>query len=323
MFNTVVVPVDRSKFAESAIPYAAGVVRRTGGTLHLAMVNTIALPDGVRIAPVPMDPTFDREMRREANEYLQTLVDRIATAFGVRPQFRLLDGPIAEAIAGHVRELEADLVVLSTHGRGGLKRAWLGSVADRLIRKLNVPLLLIRPEEDGGQHDTLPSIGSVLVALDGSVLAEAALRAAHAIAGPAARCTAVRVAVPPLGPGSPYLPDAARLTRETLEQEQNRAAEYMEGIARRLRGDWAHHSTEVVTSYHPAAAILDAAREEKADLVAIATHGRRPLMRAVLGSVADKVIRGAELPVLVVPAHAADAGLASGHADSLEQDVLT
>jgi nucleotide-binding universal stress UspA family protein len=161
------------------------------------------------------------------------------------------------------------------------------------------------------------------VGLDGSALAEDALRAAAALARPGARCTAVRVAVPPQGPGSPYIPDAARVNRDILVAMERSAAEYLGTISDRVRGQWGGFDTRVVSAYQPARVLVDTAVELDADLIAIATHGRGPVMRALIGSVTDRVVRLAPVPVLVVPAHASTAHLVTGHIDSREHEALT
>lgn len=322
MFRTVLVPVDRSPFAEAAIPHAAEIIRRNSGTLHLVMVHSITVPDALRAATLPPGGTLDTDIRREEERYLDDLALRIAAKHGVRPLTTLLDGTIAPAIDHFARDNDVDLVVLSTHGRSGLERAWLGSVADRLVRTLTVPLLLVRPDLVPEPTDA-QRFHRVLVGLDGSALAEDALRAAAALAAPGARCTALRVAVPPHGPGSPYIPDAARVNREMLAAAEDLAAEYLAELAVRVRGEWAAFDTRVVSAHQPARVIVDAAIEIEADVIAIATHGRGPVMRALIGSVTDRVVRLAPVPVLVVPAHASAAHLATGHRTSLEREVLT
>lgn len=322
MFRNVLVPVDRSPFSEAAIQYGAAIARRNGGSLHLVMVHAISVPDALRAVTLPPEGTLDREIRRSEERYLDELAIRLAADTGIRPVTRLLDGPIAATLDAFARENEMDLIVMSTHGRSGIERAWLGSVADRLVRTLTIPLLLIRPERTLAIGEATP-FQRVLVGLDGSALAEDALRAAAAIAAPGARCTAIRVAVPPQGPGSPYIPDAARANRAMLEATEQLANEYLAVLADRVRGDWGAFETRVVAAHQPARVLVDAAVELDADLIAIATHGRGPVMRALIGSVTDRVVRMAPVPVLVVPAHASAAHLVTGHAASIEREVLT
>ena len=322
MFRNILVPVDRSPFAETAIPHAAAVARRSGGTLHLVMVHVISVPDAIRGAPVPLDMTLDVEVRHDELDYLASLASNVATEYAIQPVVTLIEGQVAPAIDEHCRAIEADLVVVSTHGRSGIERAWLGSVADKLVRRLCVPVLLIRPWA-GMSIPARPKFEHVLVGLDGSALAESALRAAGALVGRGTRCTALRVAVPPRNPGSPYIPDAARANRMALETCVASARSYLDELQHRVRGDWASFDVAVLTAWRPAEAIIEAARGLSSDLIAIATQGRSPVVRAVIGSVADHVIRGAQVPVLVVPTHAVEAKLTTGHEDSIEQEVLT
>lgn len=322
MFRNVLVPVDRSPFAETAIPYAASVARSHGGSLHIAMVHAISVPDAMRAVTLPADGSLDRDIRFEEERYLEDLATRVSGEYGVQATTALLDGTIAASLESYAQEHELDLVVLSTHGRSGLERAWLGSVADRLVRTLTVPLLLVRPDTTM-TVEKAPVFERVLVGLDGSALAEDALRAAHALASPGARCTALRVAVPPHGPGSPYIPDAARVNRAMLAAAEQDAAGYLAALAPQVRGDWAEFDTRVVTAHQPSRVLVDASVELDADLIAIATHGRGPVMRALIGSVTDRVVRLSQVPVLVVPAHASAARLATGHMDSLEREALT
>jgi nucleotide-binding universal stress UspA family protein len=322
MFRNVLVPVDRSSFAETAIPQAAAIARRCGGKLHLVMVHAITVPDAIRGAPLPFDASLDLGIRRNEQKYLEALASRVATDHAILPETVLLDGAIASAIDAHCHAIDADLVVISTHGRTGVQRAWLGSVADRLIRRLSIPVLLIRPRADVAEPFE-PTIKHILVGLDGSRLAEGALAAASAIAGTETRCTALRVAVPPRNPGSPYIPDAARANRDALETSVRAARAYLDALSHRVRSNWASLDVAVLTSWRPAEAILEAAKGLDADLIAVATQGHGPIVRAVIGSVADEVIRGSTVPVLVVPAHCVEAKLTMGHEDSLEIGVLT
>lgn len=322
MFRNVLVPVDRSAFAETAIPQAAAIARRCGGKLHIVMVHAITVPDAMRGAPLPLDASLDLEIRRDEQKYLESLASRCATEHAILPETILLDGAVASTIDAHCQAIDADLVVISTHGRYGIERAWLGSVADRLIRRLSIPVLLIRPRE-GVALPFEPTVKHILVGLDGSSLAEGALRAAGAIAGPTTRCTALRIAVPPRNPGSPYIPDAARANREALETSVRAARTYLDTLSHRVRGNWESFDVAVLTAWRPAEAILEAAKGLDADMIAVATQGHGPIVRAMIGSVADEVIRGSSVPVLVVPAHCVDAKLTMGHEDSLELGVLT
>ena len=305
MYDTILIPVDRSPFAERAVPHAVAIARKTGAQLHIVMVHALIGLDVVPRAPVTVETQFEHEIEREEKAYLDALAARIHDEHGLRVRTALLDGTVSRAIEGYIREHAVGLVVMSTHGHGGLRRAWLGSVADRLVRHINVPLLLIRPSGDAPPRSA--SHFRVLVAMDGSPIAEAALEHATSLFGSGAHATLLRVVVPPLGPQSPYIPDAARLNIEDVEHETALAQQYIATKMDLVRDRWLGVRTRVIASYHAADAILRAARTNEADLVVLGTHGRGPFVRAILGSVADKVVRGSDVPVLVFPAHGVEA----------------
>lgn len=301
MPSKVLVPVDGSNFAEHALPYALGVARRTGSTLHLALVH---VPTEMVSPTYPLvDAMEDRdaELREHDAAYMEDLVERLEPS-GVEVRPALLNGRVASALADYVDDRQIDLVVMTTHGRGGIQRAWLGSTADSLIRHCMIPILLVRPSEEtreiGPESDR--EVHRVLAALDGSDTAETALRDAFELGITAdASLILVHTLQPPVAAASPYLPHTIQLTHDEMEARER----HMKGYLERVAGEaWlGDRSTElrVQVDYHPAPAILEVAEEEDVDLITVGTHGRGGLRRLVLGSVADKVIRGTHRPVLV------------------------
>jgi nucleotide-binding universal stress UspA family protein len=197
---------------------------------------------------------------------------------------------------------------MATRGRGPLGRFWLGSVADRLVRQASIPIVLVQPKDVAPDLVIEPMIRRVLIPLDGSELAEQILEPALAL-GQAipAEYTLLRV-VKQMTPAS-YDPANKRVSglreshmkqlQELDRQHWTEAQEYLERAAERLRARSLTVQTRVVAHEQPAAAILDDAQQHPVDLIALATHGRGGLKRLLLGSVADKVLRGATIPVLV------------------------
>lgn len=204
-----------------------------------------------------------------------------------------------EEIARHAEDNAFGLVVLATHGRGALSRLWLGSVSDALIRRLTVPVLLIRPAE-GTAIPPAEQFRTVLVALDGSTESESALAPALALSDPK-RCEVVLLRVVPPVPivGDAGMTAALPMDDSLTESLTSQATAYLEGVAARLRSSTVKVSTRVVVEPGVAQAVLHEASLANAELVALATHGARGLRRMVLGSVADKVLRGADRPVLL------------------------
>jgi nucleotide-binding universal stress UspA family protein len=213
----------------------------------------------------------------------------------------VLEGLAADQLYVHATAFGADLVVMTTHGYGPLSSMWVGSVADTLVRRLPMPIVLTRPHDEA--LDLLEEIHNqpfehVLIPLDGSAVAEDILEPALALgAAMGARYTLLQaIQVPVLG----YAPaaHAVGLEEQMLAEWRAEAQAYLDQVADRLRGQG--YQVDTYISIGPSAiAILDYAREQAADLIALATHGRGGVVRMLLGSVADKVVRGAGTPVLI------------------------
>lgn len=301
MPNSVLVPVDGSNFAEHALPYALGIARRTGATLHLALVHVPADSVSPNYPLAAALEAHEAEQRDHETAYLEDLVARLEPS-GVSIRPALLRGRVSSAIARYVEEAAIGLVVMTTHGRGGLQRAWLGSTADSLIRQCMIPIFLVRPTDEtreiGAANDR--PIRRILASMDGSDTAEIALRDALELGVASdARLFLVHVLQPPVASASPYLPHTVQLTNDEVDAREVYMKRYLDSVAVQ---DWIQGrpaETRVTVDYHPAPSVLEMAETEDADLIVLGTHGRGGLRRLILGSVADKVIRGTHRPVLV------------------------
>jgi nucleotide-binding universal stress UspA family protein len=209
----------------------------------------------------------------------------------------MLEAPPGPAIAAYVGEVGVDLVVMTSHGRGGLERAWLGSVADHLVRALETPVLLVRPTEGAV---TPPEAGEILVPLDGSPRAEAALPPATELARLlGARLTLLQAVSPAPVMADAPTPFSGPIDGELSTLRRDMAKDYLEDVAARVAAAGVPARPVAVLAANPVEAIRAAARAPEVGMIALATHGRSGLRRMVLGSVADKLVRTSELPVLV------------------------
>jgi len=291
---TIVVPLDGSPFAENAIPIALSLARSANG--HVEFVS-VYLEEPL----ITEWQISGGELRSSYAEYLEGVIERVRQHAESRAVSTVLRGPVAKALRNHVAKRDDTLVVMSTHGRGPLSRAWLGSVADRLVRHASVPVLLQRPEED-----RVVDLGKsvvfqrVVVALDGSKRAEAGLAWALRLGATHDPTFMLVRAVPPRYVTSPYLPHTVQETHETLEREDADARAYLCTLQRRLANDGLAIQIEVLPGVQPGSGIPKFAQRIGADLIVVTTHGRSGLPRLVLGSVADKVVRSATVPVLIV-----------------------
>lgn len=294
--KTILVPLDTSPFAEQALPLALGLARRHGASLRLAIVHVPMVSTLIDAVP-HVDPRLDAELRDHERGYIEKLAARLSEG-GIPVTSVVLDGPVVEALEAEARASGADLVVMSTHGRGGLSRMWLGSVADGLVRRGPAPVLLVRPSEDGAVTEEAAAFRHILVPLDGSALAEEALDLAVQVGEPAGAKYTLVQAISPVTVIGPHSTEA--IAAEYQAQHEKEAERALGELADRLRARGAEADVVVITHPSPAAAILDVAESRGADLICLATHGRTGLPRLFLGSVADKVVRSAKVPVLVV-----------------------
>jgi nucleotide-binding universal stress UspA family protein len=212
----------------------------------------------------------------------------------------------AEGILDAVRRAGADLVVMATHGRTGVARAVLGSVADAVVAAAPVPVLLVHPQPAAGppgDRQRAPAAPRVLVALDGTPEAEAALAPAAALAaGLGARIELARVLTDTEDGALPEGPSGS-----------GAAAGYLEGAAGRLREAGVPagrlRTAVLYANGRPVAdSLLGYAERSRAAMLIVATHGRRGLTRLRHGSVEAAAVARAALPVLVVRTTAPEAG---------------
>jgi nucleotide-binding universal stress UspA family protein len=242
-------------------------------------------------------------------------VTRLASVASMQATAVLREGSIADSIARHAAAVGADLLVMTTQGRGPVGRFWLGSVSDELARQAGIPILFTRPQEPAPDLALKPAIRRVLIPLDGSALAESILDPVLALwDSERTEYSLLQIVQPtaalnygPAGGKVTGFQEALKQLREFEEQELKRAHDYLEPLAARLRARSFNVNTRVVADERPANAILHDATAHAADLIALATRGRGGLKRLVLGSIADKVLRGADTAVLTY--RAVEAGL--------------
>jgi nucleotide-binding universal stress UspA family protein len=305
MFRSILVPLDGSAFAEQALPLAIQLAQRDNAQLELVRVHEPIA--GIYLdRPRTFEADLDQELMVDMNRYLEATADRLAAKSSLRANCVVLKGPVAETIASHAAASEADLVVMTTQGRGPVGRMWFGSVADALVRQSPIPILLVRPTEESSDSNGEPVTRRVLVPLDGSRLAEQALEPALSLGGARGEFTLLRV-IPLVNPVA-YDPTTVMIglstavldeLQELKRLQEAEAHEYLLQLAERLRARSVNVRTQLATHEHPAIAILDAAAKYDVDAIAMTTRGRGSAKRLLLGSVADKVLRGATTPLLI------------------------
>lgn len=311
MFRHIIVPLDGSVFGEHAVPLAVAVAKHCGATVQLLRIVP-PLADYFFMPPEMTDP-LDKQLRQthrnDALAYLDSVVKRLQDPGPVSCGVMEEDEGVCESICANVVKTGADLIVLSSHGRGAVARFWLGSIADTLVRTAPVPVLLARPPEQVPAADLnhTASLKHFLLALGGNTIAERIVEPALALGKlTGAAYTLVRV-VRPAYPGlisssgtytGPKPASGWGELGKIDEQNCLKAEAYLKTVADRLRAEGAVVQTRVHIAEQPATALLREAGLVGADLIALETHGRG-VSRLLIGSVADKVVRGSSIPVLV------------------------
>lgn len=289
MCRSILVPLDGSAFSEHALPLALALVRRSGAQLHLAHVLQ---PRGGKADAVGQATALSRAT------YLERVAQQLARVSNRAPLTAVLNGPVAETLLDHARAVRCDLLVLTTHGRGALSRLWLGSIADDMVRRSPTPVILVRPHD--GVSDSVMTerlFRRMLIPLDGSPLAEAII--AHCVQIGRimdAQYSLLRV----VDPSALGLPHGEQVSSDSaaIQPLRDRAQAYLDRQVEELRAQGLSADGTVVVG-EPSAAILSHARMHSMDIIAMATHGRGGFSRLLLGSVADKVLRGSSIPLLL------------------------
>jgi nucleotide-binding universal stress UspA family protein len=240
---------------------------------------------------------YFEEMRREAlDRHLQAAAGALGGR-GLTALTTMLEGDPSAEILALAEARQAAVIVMATHGRGGVGRWLIGSVADKVMRGARRPVLLIRPpdpEAPATPHEV--NIRRVMLPLDGSALAETAIPDAAALAAAlGATLTLVRVepwmaaVVAPAG----FIGDLRRLD----ERAADAADAYLAGVRLKLP---AGVRSEAVVLRGPAAPMLiDFAQQDHVDLIVMSTHGLGGLQRVVMGSMADRLVRSG-VPTMVI-----------------------
>jgi nucleotide-binding universal stress UspA family protein len=281
VFTKLIVPLDGSAFAEQALMPASMIARRTGAQIELLRVQQ----------PLSFTNVPDADWRARPcggeRDYVTEMARRVAVATSVPTSGTTIRGIASTEICRHATNVGADLIVMTSHCRTGIRRAWVGSVADEVVRRSPVPVLFVRPT-NSPRHRPLNRRGikRILVTLDGSPASEAILDGATAMARA-------------FGATVKLLRVVQQSDEESVSRAVDVAASQLASIARRVReSSGVVVETHVVVAPDAADAILEFARHSAPSVIAMSTHGRGA-SRFVLGSVSDAVLRGSLAPLLL------------------------
>ena len=303
MFKQILVPLDGSTRAEQALPVAIQLARASNGSIVLIRVANFPTDygGGYTQAPLMTEQVIETELSN-VDEYLKKVATSEVLA-GISVKTEAMFGQPLQDILSVVESRRADLIVICSHGRTGLKRWALGSIAQALAHQSAVPLLVLR---ESGQVTAIASDAKSqpvcgLVALDGSPFAETALI-------PAANLVAA-LAAPDKG-----ILHLVHVITHIGDEAQQSAKTYIAGVTEQLQQKLKHLNLSITWSLlqdkDVAGAIVDMAEHGEVktnvdsvhgcDLIAMSTHGRGGLERLMMGSVTERVLHSSKLPMLIV-----------------------
>jgi nucleotide-binding universal stress UspA family protein len=312
MYKTIMVPTDCSGFDREAIRVALRLADRSEGKVRLVRVlstgaffGTGAVTEG---AVIPVEAL--KGARDGALSELYCLAAECRTHTSAEITIDLEDGPVSDTLAGYANRNDVDLIVITSHGRSGFSRLSLGSVTDSLIRRTTIPVLVVKPSTSYLNPQVGNAFRHIVVPLDGSSLAEQILpRVATLARLDDAELTLLFV----LKPGTASDDSVPDARAPWWEPQVASAQAYLSVTAAELRRSGFLVSTDIVIGANVSQEIAAFAARERADLIAIATHGRGGLSRAFQGSVSDSVTRTARISTLVF----------HPDMDAIEADVVT
>ena len=307
MISRIVVPLDHSDISEAAVPLAAHLARRRG--IPLVLVHVLEMsPEFTAYVHGVAEVDAMIELEETSKQYLTRIAGDIE---GVEVSTIVLRGRPAARLVEYVDELHDSIIVMGSHGRAGFRRMMTGSVAARVVQAATVPVIVVRPEDEDGAVQVPEAIRKVLVPLDGSDFAEHALESVYELVqteGVMVRL--VRVSELAVYPSTMYGAASYEAVDAYMAAIQAESEDYLKSKVAEFEGRPGTMSWEVRDGT-TSTAILEAARDFGADLIAMSTHGRTGFRRFLMGSVAEQVLREAGIPVMMVGPADVDAG-ASG-----------
>lgn len=290
MFKKILVPLDGSEMAETALAPALKLAELAHGEVILFRsvipIYLMMPPENAWVG----SEYLGQQILEETKEYLQALQDRYQRP-NVKIEIITLEGDAASLIIDLASKVEADLIVMSTYGWTGMKRVAFGSVTERVLGHAPVPVYVVR-SSDTPTH--------ILLTLDGSPLAEAALEPSLALA------TALKAKLTLLIVNAPFTPENIALQQwehregqQIHELNKSHAERYLKEVAAHCAQSLVEIQFEVIDG-SIVDQILEFANSHEIDLIVMSTHGRTGLRRWLYGSVAVKVIRRALCSILIV-----------------------
>jgi nucleotide-binding universal stress UspA family protein len=287
MFEKIVVPLDGSQAAEVVLPFLKNIAVKFASDIALVSVSEISAPDVKHLYFSYLEVVRNKI----ENELLECMPSK-----DIRIHSEFLPGHPAREILHYSTQHQMDLIIMASKGSSGLSPWILGNIAAKVLRAASQPVLLVRSSSNGNRHEK-GSIKKILVPLDGSTRGAMALPYVEALArATQAEIILFRVVVIP---DNHAIYSGAYVVIPQPDELKGEAIKYLSGMARPLQESGLKVSG-IIGWGVPADAIIEYAKSNDVDLIAMSTHGRTGIGKWVFGSVTDKVLHAGDTPVLVV-----------------------
>ena len=296
MYERILIPLDGSSTAEMVLPFAEELAAKLGSQVILVGVSDSA--------PADTEQLYQTYLKHIKEQVQRELKEDWKTEKKVQVQSKILMGKAAAEIIRYAAVAHAGLIAMSSRGASSRGPRLLGNIADKVLRTTDKPVLLIRAPASKAALKEKRLIKRILVPLDGSEVGESAVPDAVALSQAlGAELVFFHVVelvpvVASVGDIGPYVP----IVVEDQGRAKDNALAYLESVTRSAKTKGLNIFSTVVDYGPPAECIVNYAKDNAIDLIAISTHGRTGIGRWVFGSVTDKVLHAGDTAVLVVRA---------------------
>ncbi len=298
MFDHILVPLDGSSLAECVLPHSVAIARAFGSKVTLLRVLERTYADD---RPGFVDPLAWHISRTEAEAYLSGWARRLQDN-GVEADHGLLDGTVADQVIDFVRDHRVDLVVLSSHGQGGLSGWNVGGTVQKIILRAYVSVMIVRAYQplDAGLAEI--ECRRLLLALDGSMRAECALAPAARLARfySCELLVASVVSRPEVTRHRPLTSEEVDLVEKITSLNRLEIAGYLHKLSSRLSSEGIDVRTDLLEGVSAAEILQDLVQREQADLVVLSAHGASGVSKWPYGSLATNFIAYGTTPLLII-----------------------
>ncbi len=297
MYKKILVPLDGSELAEVALPYAEELAKRLDAEINIIVVEDYSMNKAHGHTQV-----YAKEKYQNMQNHAEWYLGRLAVKAEKVKSTTLIGYP-AESIVAHADMEDINLIVMATHGRTGIKRWALGSVADKVVRATNRPIALVRAKHASPDVRQKVALNKILVPLDGSEMSELIIPHVRELGSKLNTEIILLQVVERVDHVYGAYMSVAHVpyTDEEMEPLKRESVIYLAAASNQLKGSGIDAITEVKIG-NAAEEIINLADEVNADLVAMTTHGHCGLRRWTMGSVAQKVLHHGNTPLMLVRA---------------------